>query len=228
MTFDDLERTCRREINDETGVDSQRRVQGWQLLAYANEAEVEACIRARLLVDSISTDVCRITVEPGLAVYTYDPRILLILRGRMAGATRPLSKVSHTIMDERLPGWEDQSGEVLAFVTGMNTGRIMMYKKPAEAGTLNLTVVRRPLNDMAKAGDSPEINAVHHPSLILWMKHKVYNNQDSELFDKNRANVHLAMFEQKFGQRTAVPLDVFDAMQIPEFTPDQYISDGYY
>jgi hypothetical protein len=73
----------------------------------------------------------------------------------------------------------------------------------------------------------PEIHESLHPSLVLWIKHKFYNNTDSEMFDKNRADVHLQAFEQKFGTKTALLFDVFDAMQIPQYTPENsYSSDS--
>jgi hypothetical protein len=228
MTYGEIEELTRCEICDETGVEAgDSRIKSYQMLAYANEAETEACIRARLLVDS-SSSFCLIPVEIGTTTYTYDPRIFLILRGRLTGATKPLSKVSHTIMDERCPGWEDQSGKVETFVTGMDKGKLRLYRKPTATGVLNLTVARTPLQLMQKTGDSPEIPAHLHPALILWIKHKVYNMQHSELFDKNRSDVHLAAFEQKFGQRTANPFDVFDAMQIPEYFPEECGQEGYY
>ena len=232
MTFAEIEKLCRKEISDDTGVDRDKRVSPWQMLAYANEAENEACIRARLLVDSSTTAICSIAVEAGTSVYAYDSRIIFILRARMAGSTYPLNKVSRTIIDDKRPGWEDETGEVECLVTGMNTGKLTLYRNPSTAGTLGLTVARRPLRPMTDNNDSPEINASLHPALIYWIKHKVFNNQDSELFDKNRADVHLAMFEQKFGQKTANPHDVFDAMELPRYifrdNSSYHASDGYY
>jgi hypothetical protein len=222
MTFAEIEQLARREIDDEVGNGSDRYVESWQMLAYANEAEAEACIRARLLVDSTTPEICSIPLVAGTAHYRHDPRVTLILRGKLAGAINPLGKVSHTIMDELYPGWEDQTGEVKAFVTGMDKGNIRLFRSPAVNSTLNLTVVRMPLSPMVGDGDSPEIPGYLHPSLVLWIKHKAYNNQDAELFDKNRADVHLALFEQKFGRRTDNPPDVFDSMQLPRYIPSRH------
>lgn len=222
MTFTEIEQLARREIDDEVGTGGDQFVEPWQMLAYANEAETEACIRARLLVDSTTSEICDIPVVAGTALYRYDPRIILILRGKLAGAINPLGKVSYTVMDERYPGWDEQTGEVEAFVTGMDKGGIRLYRVPAVAGSLNLTVLRTPLRQMEGDGDSPEIPAHLHPSLVLWIKHKVYNNQDAELFDKNRSDVHLELFERKFGRRTDNPPDVFDSMQLPRYLPSRH------
>ena len=222
MTFAEIEQLARREIDDEAGTDSCRLVTSWQMLAYANEAEAEACIRARLLIDSTTEEICRISLTAGKAVYDYDPRIILILRGKLTGATKPLGKISYTVIDEHWPEWDEQTGTVEAFVTGMDKGKLRLFKIPEAAGTLNLTAARTPLTQMADNTDTPEISPRLHSALVYWMKHKVYNNQDSELFDRNRADVHLAMFEQKFGQRAAEPPDVFDSMQIPQYVPSRH------
>lgn len=222
MNFSEIEKLARREIIDDVGQEKSRFVKSWQMLAYANEAEVEACIRARLLVDSTTNDICAVQIEQGTSVYSYDPRIALILRGKVTGSAAPLKRVSFTCLDESYPEWEEQTGEILAFVTGMDKGKIRLFRKPAAVSVLNLTVVRTPLSEMANDSDTPEISSRLHPALIYWIKHKIYNNQDSELFDKNRADVHLQMFEQKFGKRTAELNDVFDAMQIPQYIPSSH------
>lgn len=212
MTFAELEYLTRREISDEIGDDTSWFIRSDQMLSYANEAEYEACRRARLLVDSTTAAICQIATVAGTAVYPYDSRIIFIRRGIMTGATRPLVRHSHTMMDEQVIGWESLSGEVTAFVTGMHSRNLLLYKMPTASGTLNLTVIRGPLQQFTAYG-SPEIPERFHPALIHWMKHKAYNNQDSEMFDKNRADVHLATFEKYFGQRCMVD-DVFDEMPL--------------
>lgn len=220
MTFGEIEELTRYEICDETGESPDDfRVKPRQMLQYANEAEAEACLRSRLLRDSSTPEICRIALTAGVAVYAFDPRVMLILRGKVQGVKQPLVRVSHTVMDDWLQGWDDRSGVPTAFVTGMDTGKIRFDRIPAADGFLDLTVTRGPLVRMLADKDSPEIHSIFHPGLIPWIKHRIYNNQNSELFDKNRANVHLADFEQTFGPRPPAPYDVFAAMQFSE-VPD--------
>jgi hypothetical protein len=227
MNFRAIDELARREIADEVGVEKLRLIKGWQMLAYANEAVAEACIRGRLLTDSTTSDICSIPIVAGTSVYAHDPRIIHIMRGKISGASRPLKRVSFTVLDDTYQGWEDKSGEIEAFVTGMDKGKIRLFRNPAAVATLNLTVARLPLVQMVDLADEPEIHSSLHTSLVYWIKHKVYNNTDAELFDKNRADVHLQMFEQKFGTKTANPHDVFDAMQIPQYVPEsRYESDN--
>ena len=216
MTFAEIEKLVRREIDDEVGADADRYVQQWQILSYLNDAEREACIRGRLLTDSTTDEVCAVELSAGVATYAHDPRILSVLRGKLTGAGKPLSKISFTRLDELVEGWEDQSGEPVAFVTGMDKGLLRLFKAPVAAGMLNLTVIRLPLADVTTK-TSPEINPYLHVALIPWIKYRIYGNQDSELFNGNRSAEMLARFEAKFGKRPADQADIFEAMQIPTY-----------
>lgn len=226
MTLEEIENLVRREIADEVGNDKSRFIRSWQIVQYANEAEREAAIRGRLLIDSTTSEVCSIAVTAGECVYPIDERVVMILRGKITGQTLPLMKVPFLLMDEKCTGWEDHEGVAKAFVTGMDKGRIRLYPTPVADGTLNLTVVRTPLNDMANTSDIPEIPARLHPYLSYWIKHRVYMNQDSEFFDKNRGDVNLQLFEQKFGANAAELHDMFDAMNVPDYTPDSVMFSG--
>jgi hypothetical protein len=216
MNFTEIEQLVRREIDDEVGTDADKYVRQWQILSYLNDAEREACIRGRLLTDSTTADICSIKLTAGVATYLFDPRILLVLRGKLTGASKPLSMISFTRMDELVDGWEDQEGEVVAFVTGMDKTRLRLYRVPTFSGVLNLTTVRLPLQDITKTS-SPEIAQYLHASLVPWIKYRIYSNQDSELVNKARANEMLAQFEAKFGKRPADQGDIFEAMQITQY-----------
>lgn len=216
MTFAEIEKLVRREIDDEVGADADKYVQQWQILNYLNDAEREACIRGRLLTDSTTYEICAVELTAGVSTYAYDPRILSVLRGKLAGAAKPLSKISFTRLDELVEGWEDLQGEPVAFVTGMDKGLLRLFKNPTAAGMLNLTAIRLPLADIT-IRSSPEINPYLHVALIPWVKHRIYGNQDSELFNGNRSTEMLARFEAKFGKRPADQADIFEAMQIPQY-----------
>ena len=226
MNLGEIESLTRREIDDEVGNDASRYVKQVQIYAYANEAENEACRRARLLVDSSTAAICQIAVVACTAVYAFDERIIFIKRGKLAGGTAALGKASHVIMDERCPGWEAKSGVVEAFVTGLHSNQLQLYKIPNSDDTLKLTVIRTPLVAMTSPAAIPEIPSRLHLPLILWIKHKIFNNQDKELFDKTRADKSLADFEKYFGRRCAVD-DLFDEMQELRTGADD-TSDGYY
>jgi hypothetical protein len=75
---------------------------------------------------------------------------------------------------------------------------------------------------------SPEIHGYLHNHLISWIKFRIFNNHDSELFNGSRAADHLAMFELKFGRRPADQGDIFEGMQVSQFISDSDIYAGDY
>lgn len=221
MTFAELDRLVRQETTD-TGGDLF--IQDWQMFDYANEAECEACRRSRILTDSTTTAICQIPVVAGTAVYDVDARIIFVKRAIIAGATNPLRKISATTLDEEQPGWHTKSGTSEYLVAGLHSRKLQLHKIPTANGTLHLTVIRRPLAAMTTGTSTPEIPEQHHRALVHWIKHRIWNNQDSELFDKNRADVHLAEFEKYFGKRCAHD-DLLDEMPLVRCGDDTVASD---
>jgi len=220
MTLAELDALTRRELDDEVGADAARLVSASQMSFYINDAVNEACIRSRLLIDSTTTGICTVPVVAGTVLYAVDPRVIAIMRGKLTGTTSPLKRVSYLLLDEQYEGWEDKTGTPEAFVTGMQSRYIKLFPAPTAAATLNLTVARLPLADLVNDDDVPEIQASLHQSLIQWVKYRFYGNHDAETYDQVRANHCLTVFTAKFGPRTAQLFDLFDAMHIPQYTPE--------
>ena len=64
----------------------------------------------------------------------------------------------------------------------------MLFRSPTETVTINLAVYRLPIVPITTLGDQAlEIDAQHHTHLLLWMKHRAYNKQDAETFDKRKS-----------------------------------------
>lgn len=171
--------------------------------AAANEAQNEACRRARLLVDSTTTAICQLTITPPTTSVTIDPRVIFIRRVRVSGQSSPLMRRTIRDMDDELPGWEQHTGRVERFITDWQTGSIKIHRIPTVSTVLNLTVVRLPLIDMVATTDSPEINARFHLSLLHWIKYRAYIKPKTELHDEALAAYHLSMFEAEFGTRSS-------------------------
>lgn len=169
---------------------------------YANEAQREACRRARLIVDSSTTAICRISLVALTPTYALDPRVIFIRRVKLSTVDKPLGRASYKDLDRAVPGWESEAGEPMAHVPDMDTGKFRPYPTPSAAYTANLTVVRLPLEDMA-GSDEPEINARYHESLLYWMLYRAYSKQDSETIDPVKASENLAFFEQEFGKKSS-------------------------
>lgn len=173
-----------------------------QWTAFANDAEREACRRARLIVDSTTPEICQLALTTGTQTYALDPRIIFIRRVRVLTVPRPLTRASYKDLDQRGADWEDETGEPCAFVPDIGTALFRPYPTPSADYTAKLTVVRTPLVDMVDDIDTPEINPRFHDSLIYWMLFRFYSIDDSELNDPKKAADNLALFEQEFGKKS--------------------------
>lgn len=200
MTLNDLIRQARTLSDD---LREPYRVSRANWVIYANEAQEEACRRARLIMDSTTAEICQVALADATATYALDSRILFVRRVKLTGQSIPLKRVSHKTLDRFRPGWEDETGMPEAYVPDMDTGLLRPYPTPDGAYTANLLVVRLPLVSMADGDNVPEIRGSAHKTLVDWMLHRAYSVVDSELYNPKKADMHLAVFEQEFGRKSS-------------------------
>lgn len=171
-----------------------------ELRIYFNQAEKEACRRARLIIDSSTAATCEVASVIGQADYTIDSRVISIRRATVPSkSNRKLAVVKAELMDGFMPNWEAQSGSPDALVVGLNSKKIRLFRKPTEVFTIQLTVVRTPLTAMTNPNDEPEIPERYHQGLINWALYRAYSKKDVETNDEQRALMHLRAFEAEFG-----------------------------
>lgn len=187
---------------------------------YVNDAEREACRRARLIVDSDTAEICSLSLTASTKTIALDPRVLFIRRAKVSGDVLPLHPVSVRNLDRGRPGWEDEEGAPKAYITDMDTGKFRPFPTPDADMTVKLSVCRLPLQNMAAQDDEPEIHARFHDSLIFWMLYQAYSKPDSETMDKQMAESNLALFEQEFGKKSAAIDEEWIARQ-HGFTEDE-------
>lgn len=166
---------------------------------FVNEAQREACRRARLLVDSTSSALCVIDMAANNSIYPLDRRILFVRRATIDGQSRPLVRLHVRDLDPRGSEWQSETGDVDGWVVGMDTGMLRLYRTPTANGTIRLTVQRLPLNDLANNNDEPEIEERQHMALLDWMEYRYYSTADAEIRDDTKAQAALAAFEREFG-----------------------------
>ena len=100
MTLEELICACRTDRLDDT-VETYHWSKA-ELTRFLNDAQDEACRRARLLTDSSTPEICRIAVIAGTALYTLDPRIIFVRRAKLALRSKPLGFASYLDLDERI------------------------------------------------------------------------------------------------------------------------------
>lgn len=213
MTLEELITACRTERLDDTAEPF-----GWsddELTGYLNDAQDEACRRARLLVDSSTAAICSIAITSAKVLYTLDPRVIFVRRAKLASRSKPLGFASYLDLDEQCPGWEDRTGTVELLVTDFETRKFRTYRTPTGADTLKLTVVRTALEPMAAGCDEPEIAPRFHRSLIEWACYRAYNKQDVDALDPEKAGRALAAFEQEFGPKSPAIDEIYQSMRQP-------------
>jgi len=174
-----------------------------EFLAYLNEAEVEAAIRSRLLVDSTTAAICNITVAAATQNFATDPRIFMIRRAKLDADSYPLQLKQLNALDEEYAGWDATDGPGIPagyYTTGLGSNLISVPLQDVET-TLKLTVVREPLVEMNDREESPEIPARYHQKLLDWVKYRAYSKPDSETKNPELAALHYQMFEAEFGPR---------------------------
>lgn len=170
------------------------------LVLWFNEAQQEAARRARLLLDSVTGEVCQYGVSVADPLIAIDPRVLFIRRAKLASQDHYLNKVDVRDLDAQRPGWETEEGEVYGYVQNYDANHLRLVNIPETADTLNLTVTRLPLEDMAADSDEPEIKPHLHLKLHHWVLYRAYSGDDVDVNDATKAENHLAQFVAEFGE----------------------------
>jgi hypothetical protein len=202
MQLIDLINLFRREVDDTV---APYLWSDEEIIDFANDAQDEACRRARLLIDSTTPELCQLNVplaNEGLVLL--DERTLFVRHARIEGGHRALQRATVRDLDAKHWNWRDHPPRPpVAFVTDYETGKLLLWPRPDTDVTLRLTVVRLPLVQMNDGQDRPEINPRLQRSLRFWMMFRAYSKQDSQANDPKKAADSLVLFEQEFGKKSS-------------------------
>lgn len=167
-----------------------------------NHAQDEACRRARLLVDSRTTEVCAIDVPAGEALVDLHESVIFVRRARLAGAGVTLVPRVARTMDEQCPGWEDTNpAQPIAFVPDWETGVLRLWPAPVAPATLLLTVIRAPLDTELLVDATSEflLPRRYHRGLLFGALAELYRVPDMDTFNPQAAATYAEMFAAEFG-----------------------------
>lgn len=202
-----------------------------RLERYADEAQTEGCIRTRALFDSQDPDLCSIQLVAGQVLYPLNPAILVVRRAEyrpsQVGA-RPcvLRRTTFGQLDWEDSSWTTRTGKPEAIVQDLQQRTLRLsHIPPANPGTLQLTVWRKPLESEAleTASDEPLLDTVSHMYLVHWVCYRAFLKMDGEARNGPLAAEHLAQFEQHFGPRpTAAQLRALATDDAGEVRPHWY------
>jgi len=189
-----------------------------EVRGFLNEAQREACIRARLIHESSNTSMCNIGVSAGKGTYKHHRALYEITHCgfKLAGdaVRRPVSLVSTEWLDANVRDWRDAAGTPLYAVQKDRTLRLV--PTPNEDGMLMLEGFRTQLDDLEDKDDEPEINDIHHLHLVQWVLYRVFSIPDADIFDGNRASVAEDAFTDYFGRRPDADLRRSTREDVPQ------------
>lgn len=171
-----------------------------------NEAQREACERARLLRVETS-----ITVAVGDNTYSLDPGVIEVDReGRItiAGKDYPIVGTSREVLNSQEPNWRNRTGrpENFAFVLDdPSDPTVVLSRLPTVAGTLKLGTVVEPV-EMTGDTDEPQIDTKYHKNMLLYAEHRAYSTRDADKGSEALATSRLDQFERWFGPKPSAKM----------------------
>ncbi|WP_429951387.1 DUF6682 family protein [Comamonas sediminis] len=195
MTLQDLIDSYRVQSGDNAG-------RLWctdkDLTLYANEAQVEACRRGQLILQSSSTPL-----QAGDESLELASHVLRLTRANIEGS--PVDTMMAADMDACHPGWQDDQirSKPTVLISGVDTGQLYLWPRPDRAYTLRMTAQCLPLAKLVAMTDEPEIREELHFALVDWMLFRVYSHEDSQLFNPNKSREHEAKFIAEFGSKAS-------------------------
>jgi hypothetical protein len=217
-----------------------------EVLFWANEAQIEACRRSRLLKDSTTAAITTYTLAQNAQFITLDPRVIYVRQCHILSSNLPRVRKHKQDLDLMFPGWDypvptTAGGSVVYWCPDRDYKQIWFNCPSPLADTVQLTVVRIPQSDMAAIGTftqsamvngvpglttntvtasvDPEIDPMYHAKLVHWILYRAYGKQDAETNDPEKSKNALAQFEAEFGP--AVP--ALNQM----YTEEQYMYDDH-
>ena len=176
------------------------------VIAWLNEAEDEACERARLIFDGTNQAICKLPFNAGARFARLHPSILEVVDAKWVtadtGTTQALRLTSR--MHEETSGafGRSSSDTGLPVLASHDEGMLALWPIPNVAGHVWLQCYRRPLLPLLPVDTeerSPEIHAAHHKYLVQYVLHRAFAVPDADAFDPSRSEKALKIFERRFG-----------------------------
>lgn len=225
MTLAELIRRVRTQSNDtvEPYFWSDQDITDW-----LNDAVAEACVRGRLVHESVLPDVCVIDVVAGQSVYPLHPALYeitsIIHYLDASPRAEPLRLVSTEWLDANVHDWRELERRPEYAIQG-DKG-IRLVPRPERGAQLRIEGFRLPIERMKleeKATVMPEINQAHHIHLIQWAMYQGFSIPDMETFDPARAGKAEAEFENYFGLRPDSDLRRITREDVPHYVEAAWI-----
>lgn len=174
------------------------------LAMWFSEAQDEAALRKRLLLDDYTPAVTQIAVTADVGSYTLHPKVYEIVRMDFTPTGSDRSTRLYLTTRENLDrddcDWRSRPAGDVRWAMQTDT-RLRLGPVPSSDGVLHLEAYRLPLKQLVNDNDKPEIHEAHHIHLVQWVLYRAFSKPDADANDPGRAAVALAEFERYFGLR---------------------------
>lgn len=169
-----------------------------QFYRYLDEAQKQFVRDTRYIHDATTAEICSIPVFAGREYIVFDERILEIKRAQLASTNRPLSLRNFNELDQNthagdsyeqweIVSWTESTGTPRYLVPEYETERARLIPTPTVNDTVNLWVIRDPLDDIDDGDSEMEVADRNDQLVVLdYVKFLAYTKQDADVYDKER------------------------------------------
>lgn len=143
MTLTDLIATFRRDVKDTVTPYIWRDL---DVIAWLNEAEDEACIRARLLFDRTTSAYCDIAVLAGTTEYALDEHVTEVVAATLedaGGEVYPLEILTREWLGRHSAAWRSADARMPTAIMHQDQ-KVEFNAEPDAAYTLQMEIYRKP------------------------------------------------------------------------------------
>jgi hypothetical protein len=173
---------------------------------YIDEAQRQFARDTRYFRDSATSEICTMPVFANRDYVVIDERILEVTRAQLSSNNRPLQVLNFNELDHHtrsgdsfeqweITSWSESTGTPRHLVLDHDNNRGRLVPSPTVDDTLNLWVIRDPLDPIDGDDDELEIEDRSDQLIVLgYAKYLAYSKQDADVVDPARANDELGKY----------------------------------
>ena len=160
-----------------------------QLVRFANQALAAFAENTLSIID----DGIEVDFSAGSDALPYPDYIIDVVDAQLVMGDKdwPLDvKAPVDVPRSRMP----KNGRPSLLVVNGATNSMRLAATPQQDGLVRLTVIRRQKDELRKDSRLTDVNRAHRETLLLYIKHRAYTVNDSEMFDPAKAAGYLSEF----------------------------------
>jgi hypothetical protein len=147
---------------------------------YIDDAQKQFCRDTNGIADSRSF---KLKIVANTEWYKFSADILKLRDAINQATGLPMPIVAVEKMAEESMKFDGTVGTPRALISGLEENTLRVWPVPDAPMTVELRTFRLPAT--VEAGDDLEIPEQHQRNLLHWVKHRAYDIQDTETYDKN-------------------------------------------